>query len=158
MIPRSRTPGVSGPVMVGLLVALAQLGGRSASAVTQTFESNTTINYDDLSYEGMDIVVHGCVVTINGEHWFNSLRIERDAGNEGGVVTHDAAFQHDGLKGMFLHIANDVTIEGASDSLVASALNVNDSGYASGEGPGTPPVSTRSGAGAGYGGDAVTFH
>jgi hypothetical protein len=50
------------------------------------FTSDTTISVLNTNYEGADIVVSNCVLTVDGGHGFNSLRV---AGS--GVLTHTAS-------------------------------------------------------------------
>ncbi|HET7624700.1 MAG TPA: hypothetical protein VFM25_05495, partial [Verrucomicrobiae bacterium] len=47
------------------------------------FTNNTTIGSGDTNYEGMDIVVSNCVLTVDGEHSFSSVRIANS-----GILTH----------------------------------------------------------------------
>lgn len=65
---------------VGLLTLL---GISSASAIT--FDTNTKIAVTETNYDGQDIVVTNCTVTIEGTHSFGNLLILN-----GGVVTHTA--------------------------------------------------------------------
>ena len=51
-----------------------------------TFTSDTLIDVNDYTYDGDDIVVDGCTLTVNGEHQFDSLQVIN-----GRVVTHSAA-------------------------------------------------------------------
>ena len=53
------------------------------SALAATFTSDTSIGALNTVYDGADIIVTNCVLTIDGPHSFNSLRIRN-----GGVVTH----------------------------------------------------------------------
>src|SRR5690349_3916894 len=64
----------------GLLLALA-LAMTSASAVV--FTNDTRIDPLNTNYDGADIVISNCVVTVDGPHNFASLRV---AGT--GSVTH----------------------------------------------------------------------
>ena len=101
-----------------------------------TFTSNTTISASNKVYDGNDIVVDGCTVTINGIHDFNSLHITNN-----GVITHtagDASFN--------LTITGDMTIDSGS------SINADGKGYASDTGPGAGHVGFCGGSGGGYGG------
>jgi hypothetical protein len=53
------------------------------SAMAITFTHDAFISFVDLSYEGQDIVVSNCTLTVDGPHAFNSLQVL-----PGGVVTH----------------------------------------------------------------------
>ena len=130
------------------------LGAVPARADTHIFTTNTTISDTNFTYEGDDIVVQGCTLTINGGHEFNSLTVERNASNQAGVVTHTTGFTNGTINGCFLTIATDASIQGASGSLVASRMDVSAKGYGSASGPGAGGSSSgyTGGGGAGYGG------
>src|SRR5262249_22971174 len=49
------------------------------------FNSATTINEGDLTYEGRNLLIAASTVTINGSHQFNSVHVVN-----GGKVTHSA--------------------------------------------------------------------
>ena len=57
----------------------------AGSAQTATFTTPITIHEGDATYDGLDIVVDGTTVTINGPHTFNSLLL-----TNGAVLTHSA--------------------------------------------------------------------
>jgi len=40
------------------------------------FDSNTTIEADDYTYDEEDIIIDDCVLTVNGQHDFNSMHIK----------------------------------------------------------------------------------
>ena len=52
-------------------------------AFATTFTNDMTINANDTSYEGADIIVTNCTVTVDGPHAFSSLLVAA-----GGVLTH----------------------------------------------------------------------
>ena len=124
-----------------------------AIADTIVFTTNTTISDTNFTYDGHDIVVEGCTVTINGAHLFNSLVVQRSAGNVAGVVTHTAGFDNGVVAGFELTTVGNVYIEGADGTLVASRVQANGKGYASGSGPGAGGAGTYGGGGGGYGGN-----
>lgn len=93
-----------------------------------TFTSNTTINAENTTYDGQDIVVEGCTLTANGQHTFNSLTVQRNAGNQPGVVTHGAAFSGSGVSGFNPTIATGVFVRGGG-SLVSSRVDVSRRAY-----------------------------
>ena len=119
--------------LVGVLM------GPAAWAVE--FTQNTLIAANDPTYDGQDIIVTGCTVTINGYHPFNSLLIRGS-----GVVTH---FQNGVAHEHFLdlEIATFVTVE------PGSRLDVSGKGYAAGAGPGAGAWVNGRGAGGGHGGN-----
>ncbi len=105
------------------------------------FTQNTLIAANDPTYDGQDIIITGCTVTINGYHPFNSLLIR---GN--GVVTHST--NNDAhVNFMDLDISGSVTIE------PGSRVDVSGKGYAAGRGPGAGGWVNGRGAGGGHGGN-----
>jgi hypothetical protein len=54
-----------------------------ASATAVTFTQDTSISFSDLSYEGADIVITNCTLTVDGPHIFHSLLVQN-----AGVLTH----------------------------------------------------------------------
>ena len=66
-------------------LALA-LSFTAATAFGLTFTSNTTIGTGDPTYDGQDLVVSNCTLTVNGAHNFASLLL-----TNGTVLTHSAA-------------------------------------------------------------------
>ncbi len=138
----------------GVLVAICAAAA-SAPAGTTVLTTDTLIDWNNITYEGEDIVVRGCTVTINGYHQFNSLTIERDATNEPGIVTHAAGFSRNGINGMWLEIAQNVSIQGGQLPFVASAISVDGRGFAGSAGPGAGQNASFVGAsGAAHGGGA----
>src|SRR5688572_28468242 len=73
------------------LAAIAAFAPVSQSA-TLVFTTNSVISSVDTNYDGLDIVVTNCTVTIDGTHAFASLQIRN-----GGIVTHSVATGHTGL-------------------------------------------------------------
>ena len=112
--------------LVGVLTSLG--------ATVVTFTNETFIA--DTSYDGQDIVVSGCTVTVDGSHSFNSLQL-----TNGGVLTHPAttASQEHSLK---LSIAGDLVVG------TNSAIDVSGKGYL----PGYTLGNTTLGASVGYAG------
>src|SRR5262249_28603364 len=51
-----------------------------------TFTNDTLIGFNNSAYDGADIVITNCTVTIDAVHAFNNLTIR-----QGGVVTHSGA-------------------------------------------------------------------
>lgn len=124
-----------------LPIALAAvLAALPAGAQTVVFSANATIADTDLTYEGRDIVVQGCTLTVNGVHSFNSLTVQRSAANQPGILTHAPAFSNAQVAGFHLIIAQTVLIEGASGALVASRIDTDGRGFASSVGPGLGPA------------------
>ncbi len=100
------------------------------------FDSNTTIEADDYTYDEEDIIIDDCVLTVNGQHDFNSMHIKGYA-----TVTHTVEY----FNGFDLFITGDLTID------ANGMINVDGKGYTS-TGPGGGEASTWYGSGGGYGG------
>ena len=69
-------------------------------AIATTFTNDTTINANDTNYDGADIVVTNCTVTVDGSHAFSSLLV---AG--GGALTHSSS--PNGSISNILFVANE---------------------------------------------------
>ena len=121
------------PALLSVACLLLLLTSHPATADTITFSADTFIGCTDTTYDGHDIIVDGCTVTIDCEHDFASLQIIN-----GGIVTHTTVQE----QGMHLVISADLTVE-AGSQLAADGC---------GHGPGSGP-----GAGA-YGGDDPNRH
>ena len=107
---------------VSIAVSFSVLG-LPAGAWGATFTTDTQISSGDATYDGQDVVVDGCTVTIDGSHAFNSLQVIA-----GGVVTHSVYTGGD--ERLDLAIALDVSID------AASRIDVSGRGYARESGPG----------------------
>src|SRR5579862_3725462 len=59
--------------LIGLTLMLC--ASEQAIAQSTTFTTNTTIGANNAKYEGDDITVSGCTVTIDGAHQFKSLDV-----------------------------------------------------------------------------------
>lgn len=103
-----------------------------------TFTTDTTISATDTNYEGMEIVVTNCTLTMDGAHAVTSLQVLN-----GATLTHSK--DSDGLM---------LTIDGEAFIETGGRINVNARGYSSGAGPGAGSSrgNPASGSGAGHGG------
>src|SRR6267378_787307 len=81
------------------ILALAAIQTATASAVI--FTSDTTIASGDATYDGQDVVVSNCVLTVDGPHNFASVRV---AGT--GVLTHSPALSS-GQVPAFVNVTNE---------------------------------------------------
>ncbi|MBU0639235.1 MAG: hypothetical protein KKB50_10260, partial [Planctomycetes bacterium] len=133
-----RKPLLSKTFWVSLTCLLLLVSG---PAWGETFTTDTYIGPDDTTYDNDDIVVDGCVLTVDGAHPFNSLQVIN-----GGTVTHSANADVQEYT-LDLTIATDVTVD------VTSAIDVDGRGYAAAQGPGAGTSNPSYGAGAGYGGE-----
>jgi hypothetical protein len=69
-----------------LSLILAGLVAPLLPAQVVTFTNNTTLGIHDTNYDGFDLVVTNCTVTVDGPHSFASLLVQ-----PGGVLTHTYA-------------------------------------------------------------------
>lgn len=125
--------------MKTLLIALA-LTLPLADANT-TITTNTAIGVGNLTYDGQDLVVSGCTLTVDGPHSFNSLRLTADA-----VLTHSPAPGGEADNRPDLTITGDLTID------AASRVDANAKGYGQLAGPGAGTNSYSYASGGGHGG------
>jgi hypothetical protein len=108
------------------------------SALAITFTTDTTIGAFDTNYDGADIAVTNCTLTVDGVHSFASLQ-----------VLNGARLTHTACAGMNLTVTGDVLIE------TGGAINLDGRGFGGGEGPGPGSYAGGtyfSGSGAGHGG------
>ena len=109
-----------------LLAGMCSCLGAGAETV---FTSNTTIAAGNLAYEGANIGVQGCIVTVEGNHSFGALSI-RSAGtfNQRGtnlVATSVSAGSNCTFNlagGATLQVSGDLTLTNSAQ-LVALATN-----------------------------------
>jgi hypothetical protein len=125
---------IAAPWRVFVLLCLAIISCSSRAAVV--FTTDTSISDLDLTYDGQDVVVSNCTVTIDGGHAFNSVRLA-----DGGILTHSA-----GSNGLSLTISNDFQVE------LGGAIQLSGRGFAGNAGTGNGGEMGSSGAGAGHGG------
>ena len=167
---------LSGMCALSLGAALA-----GAKAATITITTNTVIEATDTTYDGQDLVVTNCVLTVKGDHGFNSLQVTT-AGTvtiAGGATLNITASLHvagnsavvcqgtntvdkiaDQWAGAGVRInAGNVTVE------AGSRISADAQGYvggdvasigASGRGPGGAGADVGRGGGGGYGGTGGT--
>src|ERR1035438_621606 len=127
------------------LLGMVLLQAATSGAQTVTISTSTLIDVGHTAYEGRDIIVTGCTLTVNGAHAFNSLQVTDTA-----LVTHSSAAVGQTNNRVNLTIAQDVLIDGTS------RIDVSFKGYnADFPGPGggvTGTVGGDWGSGGGYGG------
>ncbi len=116
------------------LIVIASVNPSTAAVIT----TDTSIGALDTTFDGQDIVVSNCTVTIDGTHAFNSFQLA-----QGGILTHTST--NDGLS---LTISNDFQIE------PGGAIQLSGRGFAgnTGTGNGGAAGGPQSGAGAGHAG------
>src|SRR5262245_18666988 len=71
-----------------------------------TFTNDTLIGASDFTFDGQDIVVSNCILTVDGPHTFLSMRVAT-----GGSLTHLDSVASATNAGLFLTISNDFEIE-----------------------------------------------
>jgi hypothetical protein len=127
------------------LVSVILFALSSAGAPAVVFTTPMVIGPYDFSFEGQDITISGCVVSINGPHTFASLHVIG-----GGVLTHLPAALGQTNNRINLTIAADVLVD------LTSKIDVSSNGYGTGfPGPGagvTGTVNGDWGSGGAYGG------
>jgi hypothetical protein len=84
---------------------------------TTTFTSNTTIVQGNTNYDGTDIVVSNCTLTVDGPHTFSSLHVEA-----GGVLTH--SFNTNGSLSGQIFITNESQILSGTNQATLDNPNV----------------------------------
>jgi hypothetical protein len=94
----------------------------SCLAATLILTENTLIEVNDLSYDGSDLVVSNCTVTINGPHSFNSLLVH-------GTMSHSPATNGEPSHLLDLAITHDLVLRNGT-------IDVSGRGYGPGKGPG----------------------
>lgn len=105
------TRALLGTVYAGFILMLAAVG---APAVE--FTTNTVIGPFDTVFDGADILISNCTVTVDGAHAFNSLLI-----TNGGVLTH--SFFTNGSNAFVFGVTNEpLTLNGTN---AVTLLNTN---------------------------------
>ena len=127
-----------------LFAALSTCASQT-SADTVTFTTDETIGCDNMMYEGDDIIVSGCIVTIDCAHSFASLSVIN-----GGIVTHAAGGTVPGGAedpvGMVLTITGNVLVD------AGCSISADGRGHPAGAGDGAGTDSDYGGGGGAYGG------
>ncbi|HWD17913.1 MAG TPA: hypothetical protein VHB20_01430, partial [Verrucomicrobiae bacterium] len=98
----------------------------AAGARAEFFFQDATINADDTNYDGGDVVVVGCTLTINGPHTFSDMLL-----TDGGWITHSPATNSQTVGGVrggtLLTIQNSLVVD-AGSGFRADGLSVTSSG------------------------------
>ena len=125
-----------------LFVITAAFALHNTAAHAVVFTTNTTIGAGNTSYEGHEIIVSGCTLTVDGPHAFASLAL-----TNGAVLTHSPASNGETNNRVDLIIAGDAEVP------VGCSIDVSGHGYASASGPGAGCSNGgESGGGGGHGG------
>jgi hypothetical protein len=90
LFPRTRRALIAGVIALACVPAFA----------TTTFTNDTTIGAGNTNYDGQDIVVTNCTVTVDGPHAFSSVLVAA-----GGALTH--SFYPGGVISNLLSIADE---------------------------------------------------
>jgi hypothetical protein len=91
-----------------------------ASAMAVTFTQDTSISFSDLSYEGADIVITNCTLTVDGSHIFHSLLVQN-----GGVLTHSP--NSNGPQQFTFFVSNEPHVTSATNPTTLGNINVDTS-------------------------------
>ncbi len=86
-------------------------------ALAATFTTNTDIAATNMAYDGMDIIITNCTVTVDGPHSFNSLHVET-----GGVLTH--SFVASGVVSNVLVVTNESHVLTGTNAVALLNSNV----------------------------------
>ena len=118
---RSCNPLRAGGLGLALCAAFVVCGSLLATAAQAVvFTTNTVIEAANTTYDGQDITVNNCTLTVDGPHAFNSLQVR-----SGGVVTHSPATASQAYS-LQLAIAGALTID------ASSVIDVTGRGYLGG--------------------------
>src|SRR5678810_946501 len=82
-----------------------------------TITSDTTIGFNDIGYEGADVIVTNCTVTVEGSHTFASLQLLN-----GAKLTQDTS--PNGLRFSSVTISNEPHVLTATNGVALSHTNV----------------------------------
>ena len=107
-----------------------------------TFTSNAAISVGNTTYDGQDIIVQGCTLTVDGQHAFASLQV-----TNGGVLSHSSAPNGEANNRVGLTIVGNASVD-ATSSINAAGL-----GYAANKGPGAGGQTSNGYAGGGHAGN-----
>ena len=128
------------PLVLGIAVAL----DAPVPILAATFTNDTLIGFSEKTYDGQDIMVGPCMLTVDGPHAFASLLIQA-----GGILTHSSP-TNGFLVGLNLVVSNSVRVA------LGGAISGDGRGDPGGAGPGAggrfESVTNTSGGGGGYGG------
>lgn len=131
----------STPNLLAAIALTLPLAG--ASAVT--FTTDTYISAGNTTYDGQDIAVQGCTLTVNGPHVFHSMSLVM--GTTGAVLTHSLAPNGETNNRIQLGITGDFLVDGGC------RVDVSGCGYLAEGTPGAAPATADDGGGGGHGGD-----
>lgn len=139
-----RTTINSPPLLIGLALLVEAL---TAHAIT--FTNDTLVSAGNTNFDGQDIAITNCTLTVDGFHSFASVRI-----SNAGTLTHSLDTNVvPGSSGLNLSITENLEID------LGGAIDVSGKGFPGGVGPGVggsrstnSPYFYVAGAGGGYGG------
>ena len=123
-----------------LLTALAltlSLSGANAIIFTTSFH----IPAGNTTWDGDDIIVQGCTLTVDGPHSFRSLTLN------GAVLNHSPAPNGETNNRIQITVTGDVLVD------AVSRVDVLGRGYLTAGTPGAAPPTADDGGGGGHGGD-----
>lgn len=127
-------------IPVQRLAFIACLLVSALAAQAALFSANATIEEGDTTYDGQDITVSNCTLTVNGRHNFASLSLIQNATLTHPACTADKVY------------AVDLTITGALTIDAASKIDVTERGYLPGWTSGNSTNGVPEYAGGSYGG------
>ena len=119
---RSRMPPRPAPALIACLL------GSALAAQAALFSASATIEEGDTTYDGQDIIVSNCTLTVNGPHAFASLSL-----------IHNATLAHTACTDEQVY-AIDLTISGALTLDASSKIDVTGRGFRAGRTAGNSSV------------------
>lgn len=124
-----------------LIALTGVLALQTAPAHAALFSVNMHLGPDDLAYEGQDLVVQGCTLTVEGPHRFQSLTLN------GATLTHAPAPNAEPSNRIELTIVGDLLVD------TTSRIEVSGRGSLAANTLGAAPPTADDGGGGGHGGD-----
>ena len=123
-----------------LLITLAlTLSLTGANAIT--FTTSFHIPAGNTTWDGDDIIVQGCTLTVDGPHSFRSLTLN------GAVLNHTPAPNGETNNRIQITVTGDVLVD------AVSRVDISGRGYLAAGTPGAAPPTADDGGGGGHGGD-----
>ena len=123
--------------LLPLLALTLSLTGANAITFTTSFH----IPAGNTTWDGDDIVVQGCTLTVDGPHSFRSLTLN------GAVLNHSPAPNGETNNRIQIAVTGDVLVD------AVSRVEVSGRGYLAAGTPGAAPPTADDGGGGGHGGD-----
>jgi hypothetical protein len=102
----------------GWIALLSTIVVSTLTTLAATITSDTTIGFNDLGYEGADIIVTNCTLTVEGSHTFSNLQLLN-----GAKLTQ--AGSDDGLRFSSVTVSNEAHVLTATNGVPLNHTNVS---------------------------------